>query len=338
MSLGKPSLNIAVMGAGAWGTALATHFSARHDVTLWTRQPAHAESIRQQRQNARYLPGIPLPPQLHIEHNQAAAIANADLLLIAVPTGSLRSLLSSLATLGWNKPLIWVCKGFEPGTGKLPHQIIEDTLPGVPCGALSGPSFALEVAKGLPTALTLASSDSTLTGTIASLLHGGNLRVYTSADVIGVELGGAIKNVIAIAAGISDGLGFGFNARAALITRSAAEITRLGMTMGGHLETFMGLTGMGDLILTCTGELSRNRQVGLRLARGETLNAILTTLGHVAEGVSSAREVVRLADEHGVDMPICRAVHSILYEALAPRQAVEALLHRDQKAEDPRIQ
>ncbi|NWG38800.1 MAG: NAD(P)-dependent glycerol-3-phosphate dehydrogenase [Hydrogenophilaceae bacterium] len=331
-------MHITILGAGAWGTALARHFSARHEVILWTRNIDNAEAMRQLRQNARYLPGIPLPSKLGISHDLGSAITNADLLLIAVPTGGLRSLLSNLATLAWSKPLIWVCKGFEEGSGKLPHQIIEEVLPGIPCGALSGPSFALEVAKGLPTALTLASHDSLLTGKIASSLHGDNLRIYTSTDVIGVELGGAIKNVIAIAAGISDGLGFGFNARAALITRSAAEITRLGMTMGGHLETFMGLTGMGDLILTCTGELSRNRQVGLRLARGEPLNAILATIGHVAEGVTSAREVVRLAREHDVDMPISRAVYSILYENLAPRQAVEGLLHRDQKAEDPRIQ
>ncbi len=332
------NLPITVLGAGAWGTALATHFAGRHPVTLWTRSQPHAEAMREYRQNARYLPGIALPLPLSIEFELGTAISHAELLLIAVPSSGLRSLLVNLAALKWGKPLIWVCKGFEEGTGKLPHQVIEETLPGVASGALSGPSFALEVAKGLPTALTLASHDASLTGIIAPCLHGGNLRVYTTQDVIGVELGGAIKNVIAIAAGISDGLGFGFNARAALITRSAAEITRLGIAMGGHLETFMGLTGMGDLILTCTGELSRNRQVGLRLARGETLNTILSTIGHVAEGVTSARETLRLAEQYKVDMPISRAVYAILYENLPPRQAVEALLHRDQKAEDPRTQ
>lgn len=332
------NLPITVLGAGAWGTALATHFADRHPVTLWTRSQSHAEAMHEQRQNARYLPGIALPSSLSIEYELETAISHAGLLLIAVPSSGLRSLLVNLAVLKWEKPLIWVCKGFEEGTGKLPHQVIDETLPGVACGALSGPSFALEVAKGLPTALALASHDASLTGNIAPCLHGGNLRVYTTHDVIGVELGGAIKNVIAIAAGISDGLGFGFNARAALITRSAAEITRLGIAMGGHLETFMGLTGMGDLILTCTGELSRNRQVGLRLARGETLNNILSTIGHVAEGVTSARETLRLAEQYKVDMPISRAVYAILYQNLPPRQAVEALLHRDQKAEDPRIQ
>lgn len=338
MNTQPQKLNITVLGAGAWGTALATHFSRQHQVTLWTRSPAHAESMREHQQNSRYLPGISLPPQLAIEDALAKAIDRADLLLIAVPSSGLRGLLGMLASLNWNRPLLWVCKGFEEGTGLLPHQVVEETLPDIPCGVLSGPSFALEVAKGMPTALTLASHDPILTGSIASSLHGGSLRVYTSSDVIGVELGGAIKNVIAIAAGISDGLGFGFNARAALITRSIAEITRLGMAMGGHLETFMGLTGMGDLILTCTGELSRNRQVGLRLARGETLKAILATLGHVAEGVISTRETLQLAERYGVDMPITRAVYAILYDNLPPRQAVEDLLHRDQKAEDPRIQ
>lgn len=338
MNSACPDFRISVLGAGAWGTALATHFASRHRVTLWTRSQVHAEAMCQDRQNARYLPGIALPSSLNIEHELDAAIAHASVLLIAVPSSGLRSLTMTLASLGWRKPLIWVCKGFEEGTGKLPHQVIAETLPSIACGALSGPSFALEVAKGLPTALTLASHDTSLIANIAPCLHGGNLRVYTTNDVIGVELGGAIKNVIAIAAGISDGLGFGFNARAALITRSAAEISRLGIAMGGHLETFMGLTGIGDLILTCTGELSRNRQVGLRLARGETLNAILSTIGHVAEGVTSARETLRLAEQYGVDMPVSRAVYAILYENLPPRQAVEALLHRDQKAETPRMQ
>lgn len=330
------ALDLAVLGAGAWGTALAVHFARQHRVRLWTRQAAHAEALREQRQNARYLPGIPLPPALVVEHQLERAVAGTDVLLAAVPTGGLRALSEQLAALDWRGPLIWVCKGFEEGSGQLPHEVVAASLPDIPSGVLSGPSFALEVAKGLPTALTLASHDGILTGEIAAALHGGSLRVYTSTDVVGVELGGAIKNVIAIAAGISDGLGFGFNARAALITRSAAEITRLGLAMGGHLETFMGLAGMGDLILTCTGELSRNRQVGLRLARGETLRDILATLGHVAEGVTSTREALRLAARHGVDMPITRAVHAILYENLPPREAVEALLHRDQKAEDPR--
>lgn len=329
-------MNIAVLGAGAWGSALAVHFSARHKVTLWTRSEAHAQAMAGERQNARYLPGIVFPAALEVTHKLDDAVKNADLLLVAVPSGALRGLLSQLAGLGIACPLIRVCKGFEEGSGKLPHEIAAEILPNVPGGVLSGPSFAIEVARNLPTALTLASHDALITGDIAHCLHGGTLRIYTSDDVVGTELGGAVKNVIAIAAGISDGLGFGHNARAALITRSVAEITRLGLALGGHLETFMGLSGMGDLILTCTGDLSRNRQVGLRLARGETLENILAGLGHVAEGVTTAPEVLRLAARHGVDMPITRAANRVLHEHIPPKQAVEELLHRDQKAEDPR--
>lgn len=329
-------MKIAVLGAGAWGSALAVHFSARHDVTLWTRSETHAAAMASAGQNAHYLPGVSLPSRLKIENDLAAAVSNAQLVLVAVPSSGLRILFAQLAKIGIDCPLVWVSKGFEEGTGKLPHEIVGELLPGVPSGVLSGPSFAMEVAKGIPTALTLASHDARITGGIAHLLHGGTLRIYTSEDVVGIELGGAIKNVIAIAAGISDGLGFGHNARAALITRSLAEITRLGMALGGHMETFMGLSGMGDLILTCTGDLSRNRQVGLRLAKGEKLDDIIASLGHVAEGVTTTPEVLRLAKRHGVDMPITSAVNKILYEHEPPRQAVEELLHRNQKAEDPR--
>ncbi len=329
-------MKIAVLGAGAWGSALAVHFGARHEVTLWTRSEAHAQAMAVQRQNARYLPGIAFPADLRITHKLDEAIRHAELVLVAVPSSALRGLLELLSEHDIGCPLIWVCKGFEEGTGKLPHEIVAEILPHVPSGVLSGPSFAIEVAKGLPSAMTLASHHALVAGDIAHRLHGGTLRIYTSDDVVGIELGGAIKNVIAIAAGISDGLGFGHNARAALITRSLAEITRLGLTLGGHMETFMGLSGMGDLILTCTGDLSRNRQVGLRLAKGETLQDIIASLGHVAEGVTTAPEVLRLAERHGVDMPITRAVNRVLYEHVPPRQAVEELLHRNQKAEDPR--
>lgn len=329
-------LNITVLGAGAWGSALAAHFSSRHPVTLWTRSEKHAHDMRAQRQNTLYLPGIRFAPTLQITHDFDAARQHADLIIAAVPSSAMRNLLSRLAATNCQTPLIWVSKGFEHGSGKLLHQVVSETLPNIPSGVLSGPSFAIEVAKGLPTALTLASQHAQITGEIAQTLHGGSLRIYTSSDVLGVELGGAIKNVIAIAAGISDGLGFGHNARAALITRSVAELTRLGLALGGNLETFMGLTGVGDLILTSTGDLSRNRQVGLRLAQGKTLDHILANLGHVAEGVTTAPEVLHLAAQHGVDMPITRAVHRVLYEHVPARQAVEELLHRDQKAEDPR--
>ena len=326
-------MNIAVLGAGAWGSALAVHFAARHDLTLWTRSAAHAQAMAAAQENARYLPGIRLPASLKVSHRLDQALQDADLLLVAVPSGALRGLLGQLAEQGAKRPLIWVCKGFEEGSGKLPHEIVAETLPDSPSGVLSGPSFAIEVAQGLPTAMTLASHHPLITGDIAPRLHGGTLRIYTSEDVIGIELGGAVKNVIAIAAGISDGLGFGHNARAALITRSLAEITRLGLALGGHLETFMGLSGMGDLILTCTGDLSRNRQVGLRLAQGRPLDAILAELGHVAEGVPTAREGDALAAALGVDLPITRAVCRILNGALPAAQAVDALLNREIKTE-----
>jgi glycerol-3-phosphate dehydrogenase (NAD(P)+) len=326
-------MKIAILGAGAWGTALAIHLSPRHQVALWGRNPEQVQRMGQERENRRYLPGCALPASLKLESDLAAACLAAGLLILAVPAAAFRSLLQVLTAQV--KPLIWVCKGLEPGTGKWLDQVAEEILPAaLPRGVLSGPSFAQEVAIGLPVALTLASRHREFASRAAGELHGGNLRVYTSDDVIGVEVGGALKNVMAIAAGISDGLEFGYNARAALITRAAAEMARLGAALGGHAETIMGLTGMGDLILSCTGELSRNRQVGLRLAHGKALNEILQELGHVAEGVNTAREAMRLADQLRVDMPITSAVKHILFDGLPARQAVEALLSRSQKSEN----
>ncbi len=325
-------MKIAVLGAGAWGTALAIHLAPRHEVTLWSRNPEQIQRMVRERENRRYLPGCSLPSAIKLESNLAGACQAADLLIVAVPAAAFRPLLQALESQA--RPLIWVCKGLEPGTGKRLHEVAEETLAGIiPRGVLSGPSFAQEVAAGLPAALTLASQDRSFAAMVASELHGGSLRIYTSTDVIGVELGGALKNVMAIAAGISDGLGFGNNARAALITRAAAEMARLGAALGGHAETIMGLTGMGDLILTCTGELSRNRQVGLKLAQGKSLPEILGELGHVAEGVNTAREAIKLADQLGVDMPITGAVQHILFDKLPARQAVEALLSREIKSE-----
>ena len=327
-------MNISVLGAGAWGTALAVALAGRHDVTLWARDPAQIAAMVAAHSNTRYLPGIAFPSGLALSADLAAAIAGAELILVATPSGAFRSVLKQLAALNSRAALVWVCKGFESGTMKLPHQVAQEELPvSTPRGVLSGPSFAQEVAAGLPTALTLASATPDAMRAAAAALHGGRLRVYTSTDVIGVELGGALKNVIAIAAGISDGLHFGHNARAALITRSVAEITRLGLALGGQLETFMGLTGMGDLILTCTGDLSRNRQTGLRLASGDSLESVLRGLGHVAEGVTTAREVDRLATQLGVDMPITHAVCRVLYDGVPPGVVVDELLGRDRKAE-----
>lgn len=327
-------MKIAVLGAGAWGTALAVSLAARHEVHLWTRNPAQCAEMAEERVNRRYLPGFPFPDALRIEPKLAQALDRADLALAVVPTAGFRQVVRQMAELGARMPLVWACKGFEAGTAKLPHQVVAEELGGkAQCGVLSGPSFAQEVAKGLPTALTLASRDEPFAHAMALELHSPRLRVYSSPDVVGVEVGGAVKNVMAIAAGISDGMGYGYNARAALITRGLAEIGRLGVAMGGRPETFMGLTGAGDLILTCTGDLSRNRTVGLRLARGEKLEAILGDLGHIAEGVNSAAEVLRLAQNMDVEMPITRAVFQVLFEGMPPGKAVEALLNREPKAE-----
>lgn len=325
-------MKIAVLGAGAWGTAIAVSLSASHEAVLWGRDSAQCRAIATTRRNQRYLPEIELPPKLAIEVDFAAAIAAAELVLVATPTAALRDMFVRLAPT--QKPVVWLCKGFEPQSAKLPHQIAAEVLArGNACGALSGPSFALEVARGLPTALTLASADAAFSQATARALHGARLRVYFSTDIAGVEIGSAVKNVMAIATGIADGLGLGANARAALITRGLAEITRLGVKLGGRPETFTGLTGAGDLILTCTGELSRNRRVGLALAQGKKLDDILRELGHVAEGVHTAAAVEQRALQLGVEMPITRAVCAVLSGAVSPREAVEQLLARDPKGE-----
>lgn len=320
---------VAVLGAGAWGTAIAAVLSARLEVALWARDQAQAAALAKARRNERYLPGIDLPGQVRVESNLPLALQGAELALAATPVAGLREVLPKVKL-----PLVWLCKGFEEGTGLLPHEIAAQTMgPQARCAALSGPSFAAEVARGLPCALTLASQDAAFARETAALLHGGRMRIYYSTDIIGVEIGGAVKNVMAIAAGISDGLGLGLNARAALITRGLAEMARLGVALGGAAETLFGLAGAGDLILTATGELSRNRRVGLELAQGRALKDILEHLGHVAEGVRSAKEVARLARAKGVDMPVSDAVNAVLDGKLKPAKAVEQLLSRDPKKE-----
>ena len=285
------------------------------------------------RVNARYLPGCTLPDSLGIGSDFSVA-GDSELNLVATPLAGLRATLRQLRAVAPAIPVLWACKGLEAGSQLLPHQIVAEELGRTAlCGALTGPSFAEEVARGLPTAITLAAADGGFAGSMAQALHNARLRIYANQDVVGAEVGGAVKNVMAIAAGISDGMGFGLNARAALITRGLAEISRLGMALGGRMETFMGLAGMGDLILTCTGDLSRNRRVGLELAKGLSLEQILRELGHTAEGVSSAREVTLLAGRLGIEMPITQAVHSVLYEAVPASQAVEQLLSRDTRPE-----
>ncbi len=330
-------MNITIIGAGAWGTALAISLSASHRVTLWARDTAQIEAMRRTRYNQHYLPDILLPANIELSPDFSGALAAAELVIIAVPTAALRSMLHQLVLLpsyppdtsGTSCGVIWVCKGFEAETAKLPHQVVAEVLPtGCQYGVLSGPSFAQEVARGLPTALTLASADEAFARSTAQALHHARLRIYASSDMVGVEVGGAVKNVMAIAAGICDGMGLGLNARAALLTRGLAEITRLGLKLGGRAETLSGLSGLGDLILTCTGDLSRNRQVGLMLVQKHELTEILRRLGHVAEGVYTVREVHHLAQRLGVAMPICVAVYRILYEHVPVAEMIEELLNR----------
>jgi glycerol-3-phosphate dehydrogenase (NAD(P)+) len=372
-------MNITVIGAGAWGTALAISLAGQHRVTLWARDAEQIAAMRSTRCNRRYLPDAQLPDNLALSSDFAAALNDAELVILAVPTVALRLTLQKLVscfplsnseetTSHSTKPaggqvagyllqagdetnekrgkqaireadarknivkfpgVVWLCKGFEAQTSLLPHQVAADVLPsGMHCGVLSGPSFALEVAQGLPTALVLASDDEAFAQRVAHALHHFRLRVYASNDVIGVEVGGAVKNVMAIAAGVCDGMKLGNNARAALMTRGLVEITRLGLKLGGCQETLSGLSGAGDLILTCTGDLSRNRRVGLLLAENQTLEEILSQLGHVAEGVYAVREVYRLAQRLGVEMPISEAVYRVLYEHVPTSEMVAILLNR----------
>lgn len=328
-------MKLAVLGAGAWGSALAIAFARHHQVTLWARNGALVAELAADRVNQRYLPDAPFPDNLKMCADLVRAISDVDLILITTPIAGLRPTLRALVAASPDlAPVLWACKGFEAGSSLLPHQVVAEELPArVPCGVLSGPSFAREVASGLPTAITVAADDAAFAQRIAKEWHSPLLRLYANDDLVGVEVGGAVKNVMAIATGVADGLGFGMNARAALITRGLAEITRLAMALGASQQTMMGLAGMGDLILTCTGALSRNRQVGLKLAEGLALDQILTELGHVAEGVTTAREVLTMAERLEVDMPITAAVCGLLYYGAEPSQVVEELLSRAPKSE-----
>lgn len=335
-------MRIAIFGAGAWGTALACHAALRHEVRIWARDPALAQSIERERRNERYLPGVALDARIGAsadldETCRWLGDAASSLALIATPVAGLRPTLGALetglASVRCCAGVVWLCKGLESDTGLLPHAVAAQTLRAKAGGVLSGPSFAQEVAAGLPVALTVASADAALQAATVQALHHGAARIYRSDDVVGVELGGALKNVMAIAAGIGDGLALGQNARAALITRGLAEIARLGAALGARPETFMGLTGLGDLVLTCTGDLSRNRRVGLSLASGEPLAAIVASLGHVAEGVACAAAADSLAARHSVDMPIVAAVNAVLRGESDARDAVVSLLAREPKPE-----
>ncbi len=330
---------IVVLGAGAWGTALAMNISERHPVSLWARNAGHVSGMRKARANPLYLGDFKFNDQLQVEDDLATALVEADLILSVVPTAGFRPILKNIKALGCTAPIVWAHKGLEPESAKLPYEVALEELgdpkvTGQHWGALSGPSFAAELVRGLPTAVTVAANDEAFSNTAALLIHGANLRVYHTTDVIGVSVGGALKNVMAIAAGISDGMGFGNNARAAMITRGLAEITRFGMALGASPETFMGLAGAGDLILTCTGQYSRNREVGLQLASGKSLAEILQSLGHVAEGVSTTAEVMRRARIMQVEMPITYQVDQVLSYGKSAQDAVMDLLGRDQKSEE----
>ncbi|MBL7089485.1 NAD(P)H-dependent glycerol-3-phosphate dehydrogenase [Acidovorax sp.] len=336
-------MKIIVLGAGAWGTAVAmsaAQHPAGHAVTLWARDAAQAAQMQTQRQNARYLPGITLPPSITLAHGDFAALwTGADLVIVATPMAALRGMLQALH--GCAAPVAWLCKGFEAAPlgvdsssfGLLAHEIQAQVAPDLIAGVFSGPSFAQEVALGQPTALVAASAHAQVRDALVSAFHSPSVRVYANEDIVGVEVGGAVKNVLAIATGLCDGLALGLNARAALITRGLAEMTRLGLALGARPDTFMGLSGLGDLVLTATGDLSRNRRVGMLLAEGKTLQQAVESLGHVAEGVYSARTVAQRAAALGVDMPITRAVVALLDGQLTPADAVVTLMGRGPASE-----
>jgi glycerol-3-phosphate dehydrogenase (NAD(P)+) len=339
-------MKIAILGAGAWGTALAvraSHGGTAHTVTLWARDTAHAQSMASNRVNQRYLPGLVFPDAMHIAKGGEAGLRNLlpdqDLIVLAAPMAGLRVLLERLRDQAC--PVAWLCKGLEAppldvgGLGRLGHEVQQSVAPALRAGVLSGPSFAQEVALGQPTALVAASQDPGVRDSLVQAFHGRSLRVYATDDVVGVEVGGAVKNVLAIATGLCDGLALGLNARAALITRGLAEMTRLGVALGARSQTFTGLSGLGDLVLTATGDLSRNRKVGLALARGASLEQAVAELGHVAEGVYCARTVLQRAEDLGVDMPVTRCVVALLDGQLQSAQALAELMGRDPKAEAP---
>ncbi|MBM4199057.1 MAG: NAD(P)-dependent glycerol-3-phosphate dehydrogenase [Gammaproteobacteria bacterium] len=327
---------LAVLGAGSWGTALAIQFArAGHPTRLWSRDAVHQTAMAHERRNARYLPGVPFPERLSVARNLVEALSGAGEILIAVPSHALRKILKEIAPcLDEQMRLAWATKGFELETGLLPHQVTREILGDRHAFAvLSGPTFAREVGSGLPTAMTIASSDETFATELAKRLSGGSFRAYTSNDIVGVEAGGAIKNVLAVGAGLADGLGFGANTRVALITRGLVEMTRLGVALGAKRETFMGLTGLGDLVLTCTDDQSRNRRFGLLLAAGKSAEDALAEIGQVVEGYLAARAVHSVAARQNVDMPICEGIYRLLYEGLPAREVVKALMSRPIKAE-----
>ncbi|HET8764190.1 MAG TPA: NAD(P)H-dependent glycerol-3-phosphate dehydrogenase [Rhodanobacter sp.] len=328
---------LAVLGAGSWGTALAA-LTARNGVatTLWGRDPKALAAMAASRRNVRYLPDIELPATLAYEADLVAAVHGADVVLLVVPSHAFAAMLDEVAPLlAADAVLAWATKGFEPGTGRFLHELVAHRLPGHPAAVITGPSFAREVAAGLPSAVTVHSEDADCAQRLAGLLHAPNLRAYTGGDMLGAELGGAMKNVLAVATGIADGMQLGLNARAGLITRGMNEMLRLGMAIGARPETLIGLSGLGDLVLTCTGDLSRNRRLGLALGRGVAIDDAVREIGQVVESVLAADEVARLAAKHGLDLPISASVRAVLHGEVTPVEGLRALMARERKPEYP---
>jgi glycerol-3-phosphate dehydrogenase (NAD(P)+) len=329
--------SLAVLGAGSWGTALAA-LAARNGVStrLWGRDAAALADMAVSHRNQRYLPDLELPPGLAFEPGLAEAVHGATIVLIVVPSHAFAELLNELAPLlDPGASIAWATKGFEPGTGRFLHELVAEKLPGRAAAVITGPSFAREVAAGMPSAVTVHSENEAFAQQLAVLLHAPNFRAYTGNDVLGAELGGAMKNVLAVATGVADGMKLGLNARAGLITRGMNEMLRLGMALGAKPETLMGLSGLGDLVLTCTGDLSRNRRLGLALGQGIGIHEAVAQIGQVVESVVTADEVVRLADKHGLDLPISKGVRAVLHGDVTPIEGLKALMAREQKPEYP---
>lgn len=336
MTAHKPAF--AVLGAGSWGTALASLLARHgHATTLWGRDAAIVQAINRQHENTRYLPGIELPQSLKASTDLAEALADADHLLVVVPSHAFAQTLRALAPYRPAQAgVAWATKGFEPGSGRFLHEVAIEVLgDDVPLAVVTGPSFAKEVTQGLPTALTVHSDDAEFAQLMAEALHGPAFRAYTGGDMLGAELGGAMKNVLAVATGVADGMNLGLNARAGLVTRGVNEMLRLGQVLGARPETLMGLAGLGDLVLTCTGDLSRNRRLGLALGKGQSIEDAVKAIGQVVESIQTADEVMRLAVRHGVELPIAENVRDVLHGEITPAEGLKRLMAREQKAEYP---
>ncbi len=329
-------MKVAVIGAGAWGTALAIQAAKAYPVKLWARDSGHISGMKKARSNPKYLGDFTFPDHLELTASLDEAVLTSDVIISSVPTSAFAEVIQNIQSIDSAKPIIWTNKGLETNSSLFPHEIIHDHLinKDLAYGVLSGPSFAAELVRDLPTAVTLATTNSDLSNSVAKIFHHGSMRVYLSDDIAGVTVGGSLKNIIAIASGISDGMGFGNNARAALITRGIAEITRFGKTLNASEETFIGLAGIGDLLLTCTGQYSRNREVGIRLAEGKSLDSILSSLGHVAEGVNACFELVKRIKDTNIDMPITCEVYRVLTNEISAKDAVKNLLSRSLTTEN----